>query len=131
MHKLLTYLCGPIHERTDSECRNWRNLAKERLITDTLDPMRNDYRGRERDHVNEIVDNDLKDISDADFLLVNATEPSWGTAMEIVYARQQGKFIVAYVGNLISISPWLRKHCSEIVSSLEIAIQLINVRAGL
>jgi hypothetical protein len=40
------YLCGPINGCTDSECIDWRAAAKKRL-SDTIDPMRRDYRGRE------------------------------------------------------------------------------------
>lgn len=128
--KLITYLCGPINGKTDDECSGWREYAKRRLITETLDPMRNDYRGKEKDHYKEIVDNDIQDISDVDFILVNACEPSWGTVMEIVYAHLMNKCIVAFVGNISNISPWLRYHCSEIVSNIDIAITLINSRVG-
>jgi len=45
--KKTTYLCGGINGLNDSQCKNWREEAKELLGTETLDPMRNDYRGIE------------------------------------------------------------------------------------
>lgn len=129
-NEFTTYLGGRIFGCTDEQCRAWREQAKKLLITRVRDPLRADHRANEREQAATIVATDLQDLHESDFLLVNAVEPGWGTAMEIFYAWQQGKFIVAYVGNILSISPWLRVHCSEIVSSLEIACTLINAKAG-
>jgi len=89
--------------------------------------MRRDYRGREDQCVDEIVQGDLDDIYASRFVLVNATKPSWGTAMEIVYAHKDNKIIVAFTGDS-RVSPWLRKHC-RVFPSLEEAIDLINFAA--
>lgn len=124
---MITYLCGGINGLTDSQCRDWREIAKEQLKTDTLDPMRRDYRGKEDESVSDIVRGDLDDIQvSSDCLLVNAEKPSWGTAMEIVYAHQIGLPIVAFVLPESRISPWLRYHCSEVFLSLNAAINYIN-----
>lgn len=120
-----TYLCGGINGLSDAECRDWREVAKELLKTETLDPMRRDYRGKEDESVNEIVAGDLEDIRAAQWVLVNATRPSWGTAMEIVYAHQLHRPIVAFVGNS-RVSPWLRYHCGAIVPTVEEAAERIN-----
>lgn len=125
--KYLTYLCGGINGLNDSDCRDWREVAKALLITDTLDPMRRDYRGCEDDAVEDLVHGDLKDIADSTFILVNAVRPSWGTAMEIVYAFQQGKRISAFVG-MSRVSPWLRYH-AFVYSKIEEAVSAINVDA--
>lgn len=119
-----TYLCGGINGLNDSDCRDWREIAKVLLKTETLDPMRRDYRGCEDDSVEDIVKGDLKDIAECDFVLVNAVRPSWGTAMEIVYAFQQGKRITAFVGTS-RISPWLRYH-AFIWPTVEQAVGAIN-----
>ena len=123
---MIVYLCGGINGLSDSDCRDWREVAKSRLAFPTLDPMRRDYRGREDQNVNEIVTGDLDDIAKSETVLVNATRPSWGTAMEIVYARQQRKQVVAWVGDGGLVSPWLRYHCDEIHETLEAAIASIN-----
>lgn len=74
---------------------------------------------------------DLADIAASNMVLVNATRPSWGTAMEIVYARQAGCSVVAFTGAGASVSPWLRYHCDEIRPTLEEACVTINKLAGL
>lgn len=125
-----TYLCGGINGLSDSDCRDWREFAKAQLTTPTLDPMRRDYRGHEAERFREIVALDLEDIDVTDFVLVNATRPSWGTAMEVFYAHQSEKYVVAWVGQG-AVSPWLRYHCAEIHESLENACAAINAEAGL
>lgn len=126
---MTTYLCGGINGLSDSDCTDWREFAKAKLITNTLDPMRRDYRGREDQCVNEIVQGDVSDIDGSDFVLVNATRPSWGTAMEIVYAFQRGKRTVAFVSTA-RVSPWLRYHCGVICDSAENAVSVINTEAS-
>lgn len=111
------YLCGGINGLLDGDCRDWREAAKALLERETLDPMNRDYRGIEELNVSAIVRGDLEDIRRCSVLLVNATRPSWGTAMEIVYAYMQKKPTVAFVGTS-SVSPWLRFHCTEIFASL-------------
>lgn len=119
------YLCGGINGLSDSECADWREWSKLLLRHETLDPMRRDYRGKEDESVNEIVRGDLDDILECDALLVNAVRPSWGTAMEIVYAHQLGKRIVCFVGTG-KISPWLRYHATEIHETPQVAVQSLN-----
>lgn len=92
------YLCGGINGLSDSACKDWRETAKAALADyRILDPMRRDYRGREDESVTEIIGGDKDDIDQSGVLLVNATRPSWGTAMEIMYAFPQGKRIVAFL----------------------------------
>lgn len=123
---MLTYLCGGINGLNDSECKDWRGVATEALgANNVLDPIARDYRGQEDSNVDAIVSGDLADIMRCDAVLVNATRPSWGTAMEIVYAYQRRKFIVAFVGEA-RVSPWLRFHCNVIASSIEESIATIQ-----
>lgn len=125
---MTTYLCGGINGLSDAECRDWREVAKELLKTGTRDPMRRDYRGKEDESVMEIIHGDLDDIRESTFVLVNATRPSWGTAMEIVYAHYMCRHIVAFVGDG-RVSPWLRFHC-HIVGTVEQACERINELAA-
>lgn len=122
---MITYLCGGINGLSDADCRDWREVAKELLQTETLDPMRRDYRGKEDESVNEIVRGDLDDIAASDFILVNATKPSWGTAMEMVYAVTAGKTVVAFTGDA-RVSPWLRYHSHRLFQTVEDAATSIN-----
>ena len=130
---MTTYLCGGINGLSDAECRDWREVAKSLLTTDTLDPMRRDYRGREAESVREIVMWDLEDIKASEFVLANATRPSWGTAMEIVYAKTlgaPGRCVVAFTGDG-PVSPWLRYHCTSIHRTVEEACADINASVRL
>jgi len=122
----MIYLCGGINGLSDADCKNWREQAKSLLKGVTLDPMVRDFRGREDQAGSMLVHADLHDISKCQFLLVNATRPSWGTAMELVYAHQSHKTVIAFVAPGNPISPWLRYHCSEIHLTLEAACDSIN-----
>jgi nucleoside 2-deoxyribosyltransferase len=122
------YLCGGIHGLSDDEATKWRERAKALLRNaNVLDPMRRDYRGVKADNsIDAFVQGDLRDIAESDVLLVNATRPSWGTAMEIVYARILGRRIVAFLDSSTSVSPWLHYHCDAITPSLEEAVARIT-----
>jgi nucleoside 2-deoxyribosyltransferase len=121
------YLAGPIHGRSDDECNGWRSVAKQ-LLTEgniILDPMDRDFRGVEDANVREIVLGDIDMIRRADWVLVNANEPSWGTAMEIVYASKAMTPVIAFTA-APSVSPWLRYHCLAIFKTLEDACRRHN-----
>jgi nucleoside 2-deoxyribosyltransferase len=121
---MIIYLAGAIFGCTDDEAKSWREAVKAALPKHTfLDPMDRDYRGKELESIREIVNGDLLDISTADIILVNASRPSWGTAMEIVYAYQYGKRIIAVCPD--KVSPWLAYHADR-VSTFEEAIELIR-----
>jgi hypothetical protein len=124
---MTTYLCGGINGLSDADCRDWRESAKSLLETDTLDPMRRDYRGREDESVKEIVHGDYADIDASDFVLANAVRPSWGTAIEIHYAYTRGIPVIAWTGDA-RVSPWLRYHCASLHPALGAAIEDINAR---
>ena len=118
------YLAGAINGKSDAECKGWRSVAATALGLAghaVLDPMARDYRGSEDDNVDDIVQGDLDDIDVCDVVLVNACSPSWGTAMELVYAKQYGKQIVAF-SDAPRISPWLRHHTDAVFSDLPLAI---------
>lgn len=126
------YLAGAIHGLTDDECRVWRDQATAILSEHgfaTLNPMRRDYRGVECEHAEEIVDGDLADIESSVAVLVNASRPSWGTAMEVVLAAQEGVPVVAFTPHQ-TISPWLYHFTDAVVPTMEQAIKLIVDRLG-
>ena len=127
----VVYLAGPINGKSDDECKGWRDAAAETLRLfghQVLDPMSRDYRGIEDDNAEKIVEGDKEDIATCHVVLVNANGPSWGTAMELVYASQYGKEVVAFATHCNSprISPWLRMHTTAIYQSLSHALAAIN-----
>ena len=104
----------------------WRVRATQALTENfiLLDPMRRDFKDREVDSANEIVDFDLQDVRDADILLVNYNKPSIGTAMEVFYAAHDlGKFIVAFSPfSFQECSPWMVRYCTKILPTLDSAV---------
>lgn len=121
---ITVYLCGGINGLTDAAAKNWRKEATARLDCRILDPMRRDYRGKEALHVNDIVHGDFEDIALADVILVNASRPSWGTAMEIYHASLLGKRVVAF-GAGDNPSPWLIYHCDLLAPTFSAALEAI------
>ena len=130
------YLAGPINGCDDATAKDWREYTKQKLHPlgiETIDPMRRDYRGVEMEKFVEIVEGDKKDIDESDVVLANASVPSAGTSMEILYAWESA----AYVSKdllIISIfstpgknpSPWVVYHSDKVVRSLDEAIQAIQ-----
>jgi nucleoside 2-deoxyribosyltransferase len=124
------YLCGPIMEAHAGAAREWRRVAVKKLGKQfrLLDPMRRNFKDREVDSANEIVEFDLQDIRSADILLVNYNKASIGTAMEVFYASNNlGKFVVAFAPfEFKECSPWMVRYCTKILPSLEAAIAYIR-----
>jgi len=122
------YLCGPIFEKTNDECRGWRSYATEiadQYSIDVFNPMRRDYRGVQQENQSSIVVLDKREITLSDVLLVNWQGPSAGTSMEIIYAYDLGKPIVlVYQGK--PLSPWVEYHVTQIVPDLDDAFYWIN-----
>lgn len=117
------YLCGPIMDEHEGVAREWRekaiDLLKEHFIL--LDPMRRNFKDREVDSANEIVEFDLQDIRDADIILVNYSKNSIGTSMEVFYASHElKKFVVAFSPfTFQDCSPWMVRFCTKILPDLE------------
>ncbi|MGI6495883.1 MAG: nucleoside 2-deoxyribosyltransferase domain-containing protein [Kiritimatiellia bacterium] len=132
--KKVVYLSGPIMDERDDGAIVWRNEAKEKLsdLFDILDPMRRNFKDREVDSANEIVEFDLQDVRDADILLVNYSRVSIGTSMEVFYAAHDlGKFVVAFSPfPFKDCSPWMVRHCTKILPSLDAAVEYIRKNFG-
>ena len=127
---LTIYLCGPIMDEKDGEARRWREVAAAALSGEfaLLDPRRRNFKDREVDSANEIVEFDLQDVRNADLLLVNYSKASIGTAMEVFYAAHDlGKFVIAFSPySYQDCSPWMVRFCTKILPSLESAIEYIR-----
>lgn len=114
------YLCGGINGLSDADACDWRELAKSLLAGfEAVDPMRRDYRGKEAAFAKEIVLADLADIESSDVVLAMCSRPSWGTGMEIRFASDIGKSIVAIHPAAVPVSPWLTHHVHELHSTIE------------
>lgn len=124
------YLCGPIMDEHEGHARAWRQRAKELLAHDfvLLDPMRRNFKDREVDSANEIVEFDLQDIRDADIVLVNYNKTSIGTSMEVFYASHDlKKFVVTFSPfTFKDCSPWMVRFCTKILPTLDDACAYIK-----
>ena len=124
------YLCGPIMDEAEGVARTWRELALAKLSPNfiMLDPMRRDFKDREVDSANEIVEFDLQDVREADIILVNYNKASVGTSMEVFYAANDlGKFVVAFSPfEYKECNPWMVRFCTKILPTLEDSIEYMN-----
>jgi len=128
--KKKVYLSGPIMDEHLDLAITWREFAKQHLKDHfvLLDPMRRNFKDREVDSANEIVEFDLQDVREADILLVNYSKTSIGTSMEVFYAAHDlGKFVVAFSPfGFQDCSPWMVRYCTKILPSLQDAIAYIR-----
>jgi hypothetical protein len=117
-------------DEQQGKAAEWRSTAHEQLAKNfvLLDPMRRNFKDREVDSANEIVEFDLQDVRDADIILVNYNKASIGTAMEVFYASHDlGKFVVAFSPfSFAECNPWMVRFCTKILPSLDAAIAYIN-----
>jgi nucleoside 2-deoxyribosyltransferase len=119
----LVYLAGPIYEQDDT-CIRWRKAAHKILMTKNImciKPTDADYRGQEtQKYIPEtIVQKDKSDIMTCDTILAKCDFPSYGTAMEIMFAWSLQKQIIVVTN---SFSPWIRFHASFIFPTVEKAL---------
>ena len=125
MAKLKVYLSGPIMDEHEGTAREWREAAKRMLSRNfrLLDPMRRNFKDRELDSANEIVEFDLQDVRNADIILVNYNKASIGTAMEVFHAAHNlGKFVVTFSPfSFKDCSPWMVRYSTKILTDLESA----------
>ena len=123
------YLSGPIMDAHEGVAREWRQVATSFLEAhfQILNPMRRNFKDREVDSANEIVEFDLQDVRDADILLVNYGKPSIGTSMEVFYAsHDMGKFVVSFSPfGFSECSPWMVRFSTKILPSLEAACEYL------
>ncbi len=123
------YLCGPIMDEVDGHAREWRTTAAKVLAKHfrILDPMRRNFKDREVDSANEIVEFDLQDVREADIILVNYNKASIGTSMEVFYASNDlQKFVIAFSPfSFKDSSPWMVRFCTKILPSLEDSMDYI------
>jgi nucleoside 2-deoxyribosyltransferase len=123
MNARLVYLAGPIYD-CDDTCVEWRRDAAIQLRRNkimTLSPMNRDYRGREGNPIVRklIVEKDKRDILMCDTIIAVCDQPSFGTAMEILFAWSLQKQILVVTRHG---SPWIHYHATKVFETLDDAI---------
>lgn len=124
---LRIYLAGPIFGQSDDQANSWRRQVREIHPGTVLDPMDRDYRGRESENVNAIVELDKLDIRRSDAVIANCPYPSYGTAMEIYFAHSIHRPVLTVVPDG-PVSPWLAYHSSVVLHVLHEAVEMVNTR---
>lgn len=123
------YLAGSINDCDDEQANGWRDAVRADPLgqmCQLLDPMARDYRGVEHANMIAIVNGDKADIDACDAVLANCWQPSYGTAMEILYAYERSKIVVVVTD---ARSPWLWYHADFVTHSLESACQYLHLWA--
>lgn len=126
MPKPIVYLAGPINGQSDAAAKDWRSYVVANYDGSLLDPMVRDCRGLEDERVSDIVEMDKRDILVSDAVLAYCPQPSYGTAMEIMFAWLAGKKVVVVIPDG-PVSPWVRYHASLVVDSLDEALGAVTV----
>jgi nucleoside 2-deoxyribosyltransferase len=127
------YTAGSINGCTDEQVTGWRAEARLNLEAEgheVIDPADRDFRGVENETYESIVEGDKADIDECDILLAYCWQPSYGTAMEILYAWETGKLVIAVVPNGLPVSPWVRYHAYAVCPSLYGAVNVVFGLAG-
>lgn len=121
------YLAGGINGLSDADAMDWRAEATALLggPDKVLDPMARDYRGKEDENVDQIVEGDKDDIEASRAVIVYAARPSWGTAMEVLYAWEAYKRVIVVVPDG-PVSPWLRYHATAVVRTVAEAVEAVR-----
>jgi len=134
---MIIYLGGSIHSKSWDEAAGWRDDVTRHLEAsghEVRNPLRNrlwsDPDDQKQFHPNELVHRDIADITASDGILCEYADSSanfCGTSMELWEAHRQGKFIVVYVGDRKTWSPWLDYVATKIIrTTWEDCIRYIN-----
>jgi hypothetical protein len=93
----------------------------------TYDPALRDFRGKElsQEDCENIVRWDLAEILKSDVVFVNCWKRSFGTIMEIVYAKIWNKEIIVVLPDKV-VSPFIRTHADYYTNSLYDGIQRLQ-----
>lgn len=72
------------------------------------------------------MEDDKADIERADIVVANCPQPSYGTAMEILFAWEDHTTVVVIVPADGPVSPWITYHAHAVVHSLDAALDVVH-----
>jgi len=131
MKQRTIYLAGPMEHVSLDDAKGWRDIATNHLILadqKVLDPTRrvHDFQPK---FMKRIFELDLRDIQEADLLLVNLDNPTvakHGTAMEVFYASYVlRKPVIAFKQDASTIHPFFESLVTEWRSTVDKACETI------
>lgn len=120
----MIYLAGPITGVGD-EARGWR-IHAARMMPGTwqaIDPLVIEAASMNPEY---IVQLDYSWLERSSGVICRVDRPSWGTAMELAYARQLNLPVVGFGTIEGTPSPWLLFHVNKIVPTLAEAIDTLK-----
>lgn len=131
---------------TDNHMHGWRDRIKDQLSQGWIpfpegyvfrDPTRRIYREGLTDKVRRmIVANDKVDMIYCDMLLADIRDlyakgvVMVGTLQEIIYAYENGKYVITITNPEDRLSPWISEHSHRIVHTEEDAVAAIREEAS-
>lgn len=123
------YLSGPMYLGKD-QATSWRNEVKEifyewmsqptsaDILINPQDPVDRWYDDKNKllEDGGYVVQMDKMEIEKSHVVLVNATDPGWGTPMEQYIAFTTGKMVVAFSA-CVYPSIWVKAHSHQLFSN--------------
>lgn len=123
------YLSGSIANLSENQARGWRDEVKRKYpYYEYRDPARRIYDEHHTDD-KEIVIGDKIDMDQSDVFLVNLTQYSAGTIMEIYHGFINNKMVLVVNSMNMAdsqISPWIRYHATKIFPSIDTAMDYLS-----
>lgn len=123
--KKVIYLGGPMAGCTLQEMTGWREQLKKEWGSefDFRDPCEREYSPQEW---RQLVEDDIKDIDESDYVLCYMWKPGVGSSMELVYARYNKKPIIVVIPDFKYVSPWVRYYSDFLVEDFDHAYKIIK-----
>ena len=124
-------VCGPVAHGNIQKIRELQNFLKKEGFN-VIDQFREeemdyssirDFRDKKR-LAERIVENDLKFIEECDVMVAVCDKPSFGTAIEIYYAKKLGKKVIV-LNEEAQPSPWPIAFAEQVVRSKEELIEVL------
>ena len=113
------YVSGAI-TGVEEHSKEWRTEWCKRLKKlnfKVFDPQLHD---KEHETIDEdIVIKDIKEISVSDIVIINADCHSWGSGMELVYARIYGVPVYTIIEHTDDAPIWLKFHSKRMFETLD------------
>lgn len=112
------YLSGPIFQIEDP--KSWRLFAADQLPKGwkAIDPTKFNI---DKLTCTELVKQDLEQLNQCQAVIAKTDLASWGTAIEIAHAYNNGIPVLAWPC-FLERAPWLTAHVTEFFGSLQDAI---------
>lgn len=129
---MMVYLAGPYKHGGDCtyKLKQIKILEKNKIKVNDPTITNGDFRGfnpMDSKVSTQIVEGDLNELRMCDGIVANIFQQSFGTAMEIAYAKLLGKAVIIITKDRKDlVSPWITYHADLIIDDLdEVSIKKI------